>query len=208
MVEGMLQLIWAEHKPRERTDRWRAYVFAHDWKLYRRMLEDGTEKKDEKLEKELLDKIETYKDYLLKYDGKTKLESGQTLSNRDFHSNWTGMSLSNIAESPEVDKRYLYDRHYSPASDWAHFSIAGVARALGTHPQGAFYSGQSARDTVFSLVAAIDSLKVTLEITDRSLGLGLDTMIKFFYHRFNQWHKELIRKRKQSSKTAAEDTSS
>lgn len=33
MIDGMIQLKWASLKPEERQERWRAFVYAHDWKL-------------------------------------------------------------------------------------------------------------------------------------------------------------------------------
>ena len=111
MIEGLVQLLWAESSPDVLPLKWRAFAWVHDWRILREKARKG-EAVDEdrriKIEEALLELGEQF----LKKKEKSARDSGGTMSDDPYHDNWrTGYGIKYICKAVEGEDMYEYPLH-------------------------------------------------------------------------------------------------
>jgi len=186
MIEGLCQLLWAASDPGVLPPRWRAFVFAHDWRLMQARIAAG-----ESIDPEALAAIQVglqrSGDQFLRDRASVGVVPGTPLSADPYHKDWrTGHQIRQICES--VGAEDLYRRLYEPFSDWHHWGVGGLGTAIIRREDRIFYSSLSPTDTAAALAVGVQCLLQTLEVLDGHLGLGLGAKAADLRDGYIAWH--------------------
>ena len=175
MIEGLCQLLWAAQEPAIRPLQWRAFACIHDWRLLQEKIAQG-EKVPPKDRTAIKKRLKKYGDQFLKKNAKTAKTLGKPLPPDPYHDNWRcGYQLQQICES--VGGADLYRYLYGPFSDWHHWGVGGLGKAIKLQGNQVVYTSLSPSDLASALASGFQCLLETIELTDKHLSLGLESKI-------------------------------
>lgn len=169
MIEGLSQLLWCFKEP-DRAFKWRGYAWINDWRVSREMINNGKNVPSDHINN--IEKFITEHGDLFKIN---RFKNQPIPENADpFHKNWRcGISLKDITE--EVEGEELYDKLYSPYSDWQHWGVASIGLMIKRDGDGVTYGeNTSSAELCSSLAVAFQCLYQVMELNNSHHKLGME----------------------------------
>lgn len=187
MIEGLVQLLWAESRPDELPKKWRAFAWIHDWRIMREKAGKG-KTVDESQRTKIEDALHEFGEQFLKKREKSSRESGGAMSDDPYHDNWrTGYAIKNICK--DVEGEEMYDNLYVPFSDWHHWGAAGLGSCLSRQDGYVTYSSLSHSDSATALIVAFQCVFQTAEVVERNLETGVGLKLSELRDNYIRWHQ-------------------
>ena len=131
MLEGKIQIQWANIDPINRGRQFRAFAFVHDWRLMQSQLKEGV-KVPEKIIHDTNWGIKEYEDLLLTPKNKRKKENGQELDSDPYIKTWSGKNIKELftESDAELNNDRLRRINYKDLNAWSHWGTEGLAPYL------------------------------------------------------------------------------
>lgn len=187
MIEGLCQLLWAAREPATHPLQWRAFAWVHDWRVMQAEIAQGRPV-DPKRRTDIEDALQKYGDQFLTKKARETRKQGTPLPSDPYHDNWRcGCQLWQICES--VGGAELYRILYEPFSDWHHWGVGGLGKAIARQENRIAYSSSSPTNAAAALRCGFQCLLQTVKLTDRHLSLGSAAKITELRNDYIAWHE-------------------
>ena len=184
MIEGLIQLLWCFKEP-DRAFMWRGFAWINDWRISREMTNKG--------QNVASDQIDEIDNFIIEHGNLFKIKKFKNQpmpENEDpFHKNWRlGVTLKEISE--EVGGEDLYDKLYSPYSDWQHWGVASIGQMIKWDDSGVTY-GESANfeELCSSLAVAFQCLYQVIELNNSHHGLDMESKLEELRNEYISMHQ-------------------
>jgi Family of unknown function (DUF5677) len=205
MIEGLGQLLWAATDADVLPLRWRLFAWVHDWRLLQQKVARG-EIVDHERRIEIEEALREFGEQFLTGKAKRARDGGSAMPTDPYCENWRrGHRIREICET--VGGKDLYDGLYAPFSDWHHWGVGGLGRALHREDNRVGYSSLSRSDSAATLATAFQCLLQTAEVLERRLSIGVSpklSELKEGYIRWSRWSFRRTRARARRSRVACE----
>lgn len=186
MIEGLGQLLWAANEPDVLPLKWRSFACVHDWRVMQGKVASG-EPVDQERRSAIEEALRNFGEQFLTREARQARDKGRAMPVDPYCKNWrSGRQIGQICES--VGGQALHRRLYAPFSDWQHWGVAGLGRALTRQDTRIVYSSLSASDSAATIATAFQCLLQTAEIVDKRLAMGLAQQISELKSGYVSWH--------------------
>jgi hypothetical protein len=187
MIEGLVQLLWAEDQPSVLPLKWRAFSCIHDWRVLREKVRKG-EAVDTEKRASIEEKLREFGEQFLKKKEKAARDNGSVMSDDPYHDNWrTGYGIKDICI--DVDGKDMHEHLYVPFSDWHHWGAAGLGSCLNRTDGYVTYSSLSHLESASALAVAFQCVLQTAEVVERRLATGVGLKLSELRDDYIYWHQ-------------------
>lgn len=170
MVEGMCLLVYAAQRADTVPTRWRAYAAVENLELLKRRERDG-ELIDPVLRSHIEAQLRDHGSQFHNRKAKNCERAGEPLPANPFQQNWYGgIPIRDVFKSVRAEK--LYDWIYWHTSQLIHWTIAGLAKDIGSDGDEFSYTTESPVMSATALAAGFQSLHESLSVLEIHLNLG------------------------------------
>lgn len=198
MLEGLINMLYANIDLDTRAKQWLDFIHVHSWELTKKQLEQGkpgADKEHEKSEKKVRES--GFYNLWIRPKKNTSVKTGDGLRTAN---NWRNKDLKPTFEEvltyirartqgkhgvEPIPIELWYDQMYGQLSDWEHWDVAGMNRAI--EAENGTFPPQPHNKSIGALVIAINALCEVAVIADKVLSLGIDgkidqAMVEFREH--------------------------
>ena len=182
MLEGLFQLKWAAQDAAARAKQWRDFAWVHDWRALRAHIAQG-----EQIDPTVVARIERgVADLGSTFVKRTRtIPPVQDLDRGDpFYPNWTCTGVDRISTAVRGETLYAV---YKSFSDWQHWSMGGIGRALAPSSDGMHYLPHSTGWELAALALAFQCLWEVADFVNSHLNMGVGHNLQRTYE---QWLRE------------------
>lgn len=188
MIEGLVQLLWAENNPEVLPLKWRSFVHVHDWRVLQEKTRKG-EVVEEVQHASIEEALNEFGEQFLKSKEKRIRESGGAMSDDPYHDNWrAGYGIREICENVEGEN--MYKNLYGPFSDWHHWGAGSLGGCLSRQDGCVAFSSQSSTESATALAVAFQCVLQTAESVERNLAPGFGLKLSKLKDEYLKWHQE------------------
>jgi hypothetical protein len=180
MLEGMWHLKWTARDPQVRAERWKAFAYIRDWRLWQERSVRGLTT-DPEVERSIASGIARYGDEFVKPSARKATREGRSLPD-PYEKSWSGRQVRQLAE--EVGDLDLYLSAYSDFSERHHWDPAGVASGVSLSGATLVYNGASVAAQAGAAAVAFQCLFSSAHLLNQHFARGRDAELLELFDRY------------------------